>query len=384
MSTSTNDEHEDDERAPLISDDHDGETTSRYAAPAAVPSELPALHTVRLIGALHICVYHTAPGSPLGPGAAWGASWVPFYFLLSGFGPAHSRLLQNSTVNPLCPSISVLLRRLAAVYPMHVLGVLLSASVAIARGESIRLGTLTLELLLLHAWMPASWTLGYCADAACTRWVSLAYNMPTWFVSVLMGYWFLEPSAFRLGSVVCRQSWPMLSCAVLNAIWVLVWPWARCPLTWGTKWWNAVDVLTYVHLYASGAILAHMLHERAKHGVMRHRQSQRRPMRWMASAAAILLTCIFGLDLRMLFGPKCDPTLIDHWTHKVDVLLPLHAMLLLGLAEGDDPLSIALSMRPLPWLRHLALGVYLLQAPTYEALTLATSWPTPYSQACVP
>ena len=51
-----------------------------------------------------------------------------------------------------------------------------------------------------------------------------------------------------------------------------------------------------------------------------------------------------------------------------DVLLPLHVLLIVGLAEGADPLHRALSVWPLPLLgRHLALGAYLLQVAVIYA-----------------
>ena len=72
--------------------------------------------------------------------------------------------------------------------------------------------------------------------------------------------------------------------------------------------------------------------------------------------------------------------LIDHWTHKVGLLFPLHAALIIGLAEGSDPLARLCATHPLPdFSRHVALGVYLLQAPTQTALALATGWATPYT-----
>lgn len=364
---------DDDESAPLI--DH---TSAPAPVIRALPKDLPALHTIRLIGAIHIAIYHTAPGPPYGPGAAWGASWVPFYFLLSGFGPAHSRLLQELHVEqpqklPLQPSRLTLWRRLAAVYPTHVLGVLLSLGAAMASHKPPRFGELSLELVLLHAWVPASWSLGYCVDEACTDYVSIAYNMPSWFVSVLMGCWLLEAPAFRLGAHLCRLRHTAVWSALLFVVWVLAWPWARCPLTWNQRWWNAVDVLTYIHLYAAGAVLAHVMHARAARGAP--------ALSWAASVAAAGLAALFALDTRWLLGTRADPMFIDHWTHKVGLLLPLHALLVVGLAEGTDPLARLCATRPLPALRHLALGAYLLQAPTYELLTLASGWPTPFTSA---
>ena len=160
-------ESDDEEDAPLLSTD----TPPPSPPPRPrLPKELSAIHTIRLMGALHIAVYHTAPGPSHGPGAAWGASWVPFFFLLSGLGPAHSRLLQPELqLPPLCPSGGTLMRRLAAVYPTHALGVLAGAALSYAQTRSVRLGQLALELSLLHAWLPARIALGYCTDDSCSQ-----------------------------------------------------------------------------------------------------------------------------------------------------------------------------------------------------------------------
>jgi hypothetical protein len=68
--------------------------------------------------------------------------------------------------------------------------------------------------------------------------------MPSWFVSVLTGYWLLENSAFRLAWHLRRRKHPVAWSAVLLLLWVLFWPFARCPLTWGVKPWNSVELLT--------------------------------------------------------------------------------------------------------------------------------------------
>jgi peptidoglycan/LPS O-acetylase OafA/YrhL len=72
---------------------------------------------------------------------------------------------------------------------------------------------------------------------------------------------------------------------------------------------------------------------------------------------------------------------VADWGHKVGVLLPAHATLIAGLADGADPLAKLLAAPPLPASRHIALGYFLLQIPTYEVLTAVTGWPTPYSSS---
>ena len=110
----------------------------------------------------------------------------------------------------------------------------------------------------MHAWLPSGLTLASYDPG----FVAIAYNMPSWFVSVLAGYWLLEPAAYRLCAGLARTPHGTAWAVALLISWVLLWPFARCPLTWGLQPWNTIEVLTYVHIYVCGAFAAFVLHAR--------------------------------------------------------------------------------------------------------------------------
>lgn len=104
---------------------------------------------------------------------------VPFFFMLSGLGVAHSRLLAQQAANDrkteaaapqrlnLLPTATTLLRRAASVYPTHVLGVLSCFAIDVGyRGDMPKWATLCAELLLCFAWVPAFIFIGARTRAA--------------------------------------------------------------------------------------------------------------------------------------------------------------------------------------------------------------------------
>ena len=369
---------DDDEAKPLV---------PRRLSPRTLPKDLSALHFVRLFASIHIFFVHTLtpPEFSATSGGQWGRSWVPFFFMLSGLGVAHSRLLELSNPKddatarpsgtnkpepptPLLPTASTLLRRAASVYPTHVLGVLLDVFNHVHRGESIHFGTLIAELLLVFAWLPTFVFIGDQPPGH--EFIVYAYNLPSWFVSVLAFYWLLEPASYALATVLWRANlglastalsrhFALLRLSVLWIAWVVCWPWCRFPLTWGNTSWTCIEILSYLHLYLYGMLLAFYLHDRAKRGVP--------PSRSLASLSAALLLLVFCVDLKWI-SAKMPSDTIDLWFCKTDLLMPLHCMLVIGLSEGADPLARVLSYGYLPVIsRNLALGVYLLQTPVNQA-----------------
>ena len=65
------------------------------------------------------------------------------------------------------------------------------------------------------------------------------------------------------------------------------------------------------------------------------------------------------------------------WFDKTDLLLPLHLLLITGLATPTDPLASALgALGPTAAsaARDLSLGIYLLQAPALHAARIWAGW----------
>ena len=71
------------------------------AVPRVLPKEVHALNTIRLLASVHIVAFHdfgcpaATSGPPCNTFSSWGGVWVSFFFFLSGFGTAYSRLLRK-------------------------------------------------------------------------------------------------------------------------------------------------------------------------------------------------------------------------------------------------------------------------------------------------
>lgn len=207
------------------------------AAPEeSIPKDIVSLNYLRMVAAIHIVFFHFWAGSPMGPGAGWGCSWVSCFFLLSGFGPTHSKLSGRArTVRQLfateglsvMPQRRVLWRRLVSIWPTFAVSVLLTVMIqCVCFGSSVRVAQMVVELLLLETWMPASWFL------------SGAYVIPGWFLSALSGCWLLEPAFVKLAFSVFQRGPIAISLMIVAVLaWVLFAPFVKFP--WRTFWSDA-------------------------------------------------------------------------------------------------------------------------------------------------
>ena len=352
-----------------------------------LPRDVSSIHIVRLLAAIHICYTHTLCPK-YDPGAAhYAGSWLTFFFALSGFGPAYSKLLTwrraGGTIGLVQPSQRLsdvprtLLRRWISVYPTYLLALLMSvvaaAKVDAAPWQKPQLWPgLATDALLLQAYFPADVkVLG-----------SNIYNMPAWYVSAMVVLWLLEGPCYALGACCARRGWAGLAAgALLCVTWAIFWPWAafdplwRCSENWHS--WRDVQGLRYWHCYLAGVLLAFVVHARA--------ERQRPPVVWAATVAVALLAALFSLNLSWV-GLR-QPT---EWvqTNLIDFsgLLPLYCLLIWGLAEGADPLARLFALRPLPLVgRHLAYGVYVLQSPVHTFMVLYVGGvfnPQPWQVGC--
>jgi len=134
-------------------------------------------------------------------------------------------------------------------------------------------------------------------------------------------------------------------------------------------------VLSHAHTFFAGAWLACVIS-------WRH-AAEKPPLlcNWVASAAALCLLALFlSLPLYMngfplysaqaLASPASWLAVETHyWGSELLPSLPLGALLVLGLVEGDR-LGTLLSRWPLTLGKELALGVYLLQHPVFNQAEL--------------
>lgn len=312
--------------------------------------EMTAIALPRLIGAVHIVLLHfyQVPGFlfPL-----YGNSWVPFFFVLSGLGATHSKLSiaarDRSLVTYLFPRPRTLLRRLATVYPLYAFALIVQVTLQVVRdGDQLRKAQLGIESALLQSWMPSRYIAGEL------------YNQPDWFVSTLAGCFFIEEAAF-MAVVALWRIQPQLVVAISCAAWAL-----------GVGLVSQLGVnetCQFFFCYFTGIVVAFVVHDRAGRGSP--------PFRFAASIATLLLVLVFQVNLDPREVQLQDQWFADLWFKKAAILLPVHCLLLLGLAEGHDPVAKIFSVWPFPYAQDLAYGVYILQAPVINFLFTKTDNP---------
>lgn len=119
------------------------ETTPMLPPRRSLPKDISSLHAVRLLGCVHIILSHTLAHEAPHAFLHWGETWVSFFFLLSGFGPAYVRMHAcpagaEEDHLPLLAQWRTVLRRLAAVYPVYLVALLACVAVSFwARSERV-------------------------------------------------------------------------------------------------------------------------------------------------------------------------------------------------------------------------------------------------------
>ena len=336
-----------DERSALVSSD-----TPR------LPLDIASVHIFRLIGILHIVWDHFDQQVRAGGRRAWGPTWVTFFFMISGFGAAHAKLCADSSMaasSSWLPNGRTLRRRLAGVYPSYVASLLLGAASMWASDRQAAFSeadaplVLVLQTLLLTSFVPSRLVLFAHSNV----------NTAAWFVSALAFMWLLEQPVFEAAKLAQRHRvlW-LLPTAIIA--YIVACPAALFPLTWGrgyifwgpppwpSQWWFEIPALTFCHQYVAGVAAAVWAHDRANRGAS--------PIPYAAEGALFVLVVVFAVV------PMPSNQILD-WGYHTGVLLPVHILLVLGLAEGGGPLSTLCARWPLPLVRPFSLGAYLLQRP---------------------
>jgi hypothetical protein len=165
------------------------------AAPAidftAPPKILIAFGPMRFLASVHIVLGHLVRKKDVVP--TWhinqyGYTWVPWFFMLSGFILTHARLASSKP--SVCDTEMVFMRkRLSSVYPLYLCSLLLAAVIKWHEGGNLpSLKVLQCQLLLLQSWDPR--ITEHCLQAHC------------WFLSSILPFWyFFRPLYFCLKSM---------------------------------------------------------------------------------------------------------------------------------------------------------------------------------------
>ena len=275
-----------------------------------VAEHFPGLNGARILAAIHIILAHASNADKLGaplksPVWSWGGTWVPWFFMLSGFVLSHGRL-QSLAPDRSEPVLNFLRKRTAGLYPLYASVLLLSMLIGLANGTLAYAQPVwwiqMSQAVLVQAWTP--WTLNTWVMFHC------------WFLSALVPFWALFDTAFRHMILRLRGIAPALATLALFA--ALPWVYYTVTLLVGQPMWYQggpsaglvyplfvmllkYNPLFYVHIFLFGMVLARTRQLVA--GALLHASTsaEERPPR-----VAQLLACVFrvgtSLGYSMLFA----------------------------------------------------------------------------------
>ena len=171
------------------------------------------INGARLLASCHIVVGHLYQQGTLGGQMSgkyffsWGYTWVPWYFMLSGFVLCHARMKSRQPAKKY-DTILFVKKRAAAVYPMHAVGLLLALLVNWWRDRALPDWWVPLtQGVLAQSWLP--WLPENSVQLHC------------WFLSAMVPYWIGFDVVFR--RLIMKLERLVTCCVVLLLLAVPPW-----------------------------------------------------------------------------------------------------------------------------------------------------------------
>ena len=311
------------------------------AAPASPkPERFDGLNGARLLASVHIVLGHLYQSGRVAGlyFLAWGFTWVPWFFMLSGFVLALSKLREGS---PNFENFSSFLRkRTAAIYPLYATGLVLALGVrwGLQGLHGPRWYELFFQGLLgqsLLPWLPENTVQIHC-----------------WFLSALLPFWCLFTPVMRGGVLKLRTVGSAAAALLLLA----APPWLAVLLPSALEgvdplWYKAhhtgrsstaVDLLvitlkfhplSYLHVFTFGMVLAQL------RALVGHALREAHPSPLARALAPILRhgASMGYLGLLLVFTvPEVRPTSYK-LSARLSVLMLPQGLILLGLAPLSEP-----------------------------------------------
>jgi peptidoglycan/LPS O-acetylase OafA/YrhL len=335
---------------------------------------LGALTGARFLAALWVVVYHyffefqspARTATEVIPGTSimnpfllvlWqGHLAVDFFFLLSGFILAYTYLTADTSVRG--GSRAFWVARVARIYPVYLLGLLLGLGQYLASEHSLfGIGTSTVaNLLLLQAWFPPT----------------LGWNQPSWSLSVEAFFYLLFPFLLPLMARLDRRGLWRASAGAWAAFAVIIFVLYVLGLRFGTQWWwwgpfvrynPFVSLPEFVVGMALGLLFVRSKRASATSSTLSLlRWSDRRLDRAIALVAALFLALLLLASA------------VGYTTGELDSMavyaLPFFAALIGLLAFGRGVVARALAHPRMLWLGEISYGVYIVHWPVWWLLSL--------------
>ena len=322
-------------------DDKDGAKPKRR-------NYLEAISFARYIASLHIVVGHLAAKGGIVGGVylyGFGFTWVPWFFMLSGYILTHARLC-SSRPDRFDDPLTFMWKRLASVFPMYALGVLLSAINKMAWGRPLpSVWNLLLQSWLLQSFIPTV--------------IENTLQVHCWFLSCMIVYYVCFGFAYTHVRVLAPASVLGMLLGIAAIPWI-----AACaipsmigePLEWysshkfgATE--TSVDVWTtfvkfnpicYFHVFLFGMLIAKLRCDMKEGSDTKYGKELGKALGFLSKFGATigysLLVCIFTLEYIRPPAYKIST--------RLSILMPLHGLMFLGLSSKHDPVSIVFGKVP--------------------------------------
>jgi len=336
------------------------------AAPAPPASEKFAFGLARCVASLHVVAGHLYARQAVADIYlfGWGFTWVPWFFMLSGFilFSAEARRPRSESV------LSYVSRRLVSIYPLYAVSLLAAFVIAKTQGVAPSFPVLLLQVWLAQAWVPLI--------------TERTLQMQCWFISCLVVYWVAFRPLFGCVSRLKSLS-GVVSCMIV--LYLLPWLAVSLPAIAGDAEWyeehtfgrldSPLDFvvvflkfhpLCYVHVFILGLLLARfreLLEPFAKHVAVAN------VMQVLAPLGYLGLLLVFCLPALRPPGAKLSA--------RLSVLLPLQSAVLLGLAglPGAELPFVAAKAAQLNFLEGYSYAVYVMQFICYHLWPAAQAGP---------
>eukprot|EP00405_Crypthecodinium_cohnii_P025188 CAMPEP_0206487450 /NCGR_PEP_ID=MMETSP0324_2-20121206/41648_1 /ASSEMBLY_ACC=CAM_ASM_000836 /TAXON_ID=2866 /ORGANISM="Crypthecodinium cohnii, Strain Seligo" /LENGTH=392 /DNA_ID=CAMNT_0053965933 /DNA_START=93 /DNA_END=1271 /DNA_ORIENTATION=- len=310
-------------------------------APRSVRIE--SLNFPRFVVAFAIVAKHFYEG-PYHDHLVWSRMGVNFFFILHGFVVHFAKTSRKWPPPPigelpLLPNQRNLIRRFAAIWPVHCLGVLSSVFLHLVYLKEAFMPWVCLrELFFLSNFMP-----GYFNPHR--HW----YNTPLWFVGVMGWFWVLEEASYAFVAAIWRTGWPITAMTAVFSLWNFFFEAQRyIPGMAGSEWYWFTP-LRFLNQYWAGIMLAMIVQDR--------RMNKVTPTKWMASAAVAITCLCYCFNPRDYMSDTTRLFKLNGWC------TPLACLLIWGLAEGADPVAVACTSPGLAFYGDLAFAFYAMQGP---------------------
>ena len=313
---------------------------------------LKSLGIARLLASQHIVIGHLyAKGVTSNTYFfSYGFTWVPWFFILSGFVLTHARLNSSNPAKTDGPYKHIA-KRLSTIYPMYAFGILLTMLIRLLKGSKLPgVDVLIAQSFLLQSWVPV--------------WTEKTLLSQCWFLSNLVVYW----ACFSLLFKLLRNRTLNQICVLLLLICCLPWLVVIVPaidnsidMNWYSihQWGQSdsvEDIWTvllkfhptfYLHVFVFGMLLAVLRDHLKQDNTEKLSRILRSLTRFGATIGYIGLILIFSIQ-------EIKPPARKMST-RLSILLPLQGLMMLGLSplpqteeklSSQDPLALLFSFAP--------------------------------------